>query len=195
MLHPQHSRYAPDPSKEAIFPSNSHQHVQWTQVELGSSVVIFLHSLQILSPSGFVCLQPWYHVLARVSWWWLVWSRWVHRSATACFFRNTGTTSINFPVWYHRWWSNFCEFQGRKTPWASLMDWKCLYLVQAAGAAVLFFLSRRLQLAGIHIYWISGIRHVWFKQVLCNNLSLDLVHCGEIGFPHNVPPSAAPQEL
>ena len=26
-------------------------------------------------------------------------------------FRNTGTTSINFPVWYHRWWSNLGEFQ------------------------------------------------------------------------------------
>ena len=63
MLHPQHSRYVPDPSKEPIFPSNSHQHVQWTQVEPGSSVVVFLHSLQILSPLGFVCLQPWYHVL------------------------------------------------------------------------------------------------------------------------------------
>ena len=47
--------------------------------------------------------------MCLVSWWWLVWSRWLHRSATACFFRNTGTTSINFPVWYDRWWSNFCE--------------------------------------------------------------------------------------
>ena len=177
MLHPLHSRYVPDPSKEAIFVSNSHQHVQWTQGELGSSAVIFLHfeSLyggfmstgffkarawggdillklytewkifhinvnsytliacydcisfyrlcgRLLNPSAFVCLPT---CLTQAIWWttlvWCAWfpgsyswSRRAHSSATACFFRNTGTTSINFPVCYHRWWSNFCEFQGQE---------------------------------------------------------------------------------
>ena len=52
-------------------------------------------------------------IMCLVSWW-LVWSRRIRRSATACFFPNTWTTSIYFPVWYHRWWSNFCEFQGQE---------------------------------------------------------------------------------
>jgi len=43
------------------------------------------------------------------------------------------------------------KFKGMKTPQVSLMVWQCLYIVQAAGPAVLFFLSRRLKLAGIHI--------------------------------------------
>ena len=52
MLHPLHSRYVPDPSKQAVSDLSWSflriLHVQWTQGELGSSVVIFLHSLRIL---------------------------------------------------------------------------------------------------------------------------------------------------
>ena len=61
---------------------------------------------RLLSPSAFVCLPT---CLTQAIWWttlvWCAWfpgsyswSRRAHSSATACFFRNTGTTSINFPV-------------------------------------------------------------------------------------------------
>ena len=48
------------------------------------------------------------------------------------------------------------NFKDRKTPQVSLMDWQCLNLVQAAGPAGLSFLSRRLKLASMNIYWNSS---------------------------------------
>ena len=84
----------------------------------------------LLSPSAFVCLQTcllqaiWRTTLVWCAWFpggWS-WSQRVRGSATACFFPNTWTTSIYFPVWYHRWWSNLGEFQSRKTKQVSLMD-------------------------------------------------------------------------
>ena len=103
------------------------------------------------------------------------WSQRVRGSATACFFPNAWTTSIYFPVWYHRWWSNLGEFQRQENttglsyglPRFLMMKfhvWQCLYLIQAAGLSCL------------------QIRHVLWKHVRCNNLSFDLVHCGGIGF-------------
>ena len=137
----------------------------------------------LLSPSAFVCLQT---CLLQAIWWttlvWCAWFRWswsqrVHRSATACFFSNAWTTSINFPVWYHRWWSNLGEFQRQENktglsyglPRFLMMEfhvWQCLYL----------YLIRAARLSCLQI------RHVWWKHVRCNNLSFDLVHCGGIGF-------------
>ena len=92
------------------------------------------------------------------------------------FFRNTGTTSINFPVWYHRWWSNLGEFQRHENTaglsfmgcadswWWGFNVWQCLYLVPVADLSCL------------------QIGDVWWKHVHCNNLSFDLVHCGGIVF-------------
>ena len=48
------------------------------------------------------------------------------------------------------------NFKDRKIPQVSLMDWQCLNLVQAAGPAGLSFLSRRLKLASMNIYWNSS---------------------------------------
>ena len=137
----------------------------------------------LLSPSAFVCLQT---CLLQAIWWTtLVWCAWfpggwswsqrVRGSETACFFPNAWTTSIYFPVWYHRWWSNLGEFQRQENktglpyglPLFLMMKfhvWQCLYLIQAAGLSCL------------------QIRHVWWKHVRCNNLSFDLVHCGGICF-------------
>ena len=66
------------------------------------------------------------------------WSQRVRGSATACFFPNAWTTSIYFPVWYHRWWSNLGEFQRQENttglsyglPRFLMMKfhvWQCLY--------------------------------------------------------------------
>ena len=90
------------------------------------------------------------------------------------------TTSIYFPVWYHRWWSNLGEFQRQENttglsygfPRFLMMKfhvWQCLYLIQKAGLSCL------------------QIRHVWWKHIRCNNLSFDLVHCGGIGFSFQLP--------
>ena len=52
-------------------------------------------------------------------------------------------------------------------------------------------LGRRLKLIGMNtehpLFWILWIRHVWFKQVLCNDLSFDLVQCGGIVFSFQLP--------
>ena len=169
-----------------------------------STLIQSLHVITVSDFMGYVeaCLAP--QRLAQTTWWTtLVWCAWFpvgwcrpeeeHRSAKACFFRNTGTTSINFPVWYHRWWSNFCEFQGQEN--TTGLSYGLAMFISCTGcrpcSLVLFVKEIR---TCRHTHLISGIRHVWFKQVLCNNLSFDLVHSGEIGFPHNVPPSAAPQE-
>ena len=178
-----------------------------------------------LSPSAFVCLQTFllqafWLTLVSCAWFPGGWcgreSRRVRRSATACFFlkTGTGTASINFPKWHHRWWSNFCELKRRGYTWkhhrsllwvASILDevkfhvWQCVYLLQAAGPSGLSFLSRRFKLAGIHIYWNLRTRLLdMFDSIMyirCNNLSFDLAFCNWIGFPGNFPPSAALRKL
>ena len=107
----------------------------------------------------------------------------MRRSATASSFLNTGTTSINFPVWQHRWWSNVCKFWPQGYLWkhhGSLL-WIAPILDDEVPCS-----WRRLKLIGMNtehpLFWILRIRHVWFKQVLCNDLSFDLVQCGGIVF-------------
>ena len=112
----------------------------------------------------------------------------MRRSATASSFLNTGTTSINFPVWQHRWWSNVCEFWPQGYLWkhhGSLL-WIAPILDDEVPCS-----WRRLKLIGMNtehpLFWILWIRHVWFKQVLCNDLSFDLVQCGGIVFSFQLP--------
>ena len=246
MLHPLHSRYVPDPSKEAIFPSNSHQHVQWTQGELGCSVVIFLsiavecppvpsrfefgmeayvetpyrvkiilyyvNSITImtcnycirwyrlcgflLSPSAFVCLQTcllqaiWRTTLVWCAWFpggWY-WSQRVHRSATACFFPNAWTTSIYFPVWYHRWWSNLGEFQSRKTKQVSLMDCPYSWWWSSMFGNV-YILYRRQACRVCRLDTFDGNMYVATTSALTWCIVVELI------FSFNFPPSAAPCKL
>ena len=130
----------------------------------------------------------WWTTLVSRAWFpsgWCGPDRCANRQQRACsiffIFRNTGTTSINFPVWYHRWWSNLGEFQRHENTtglsfmgcadswWWGFHVWQCLYLVPVADLSCL------------------QIGDVWWKHVRCNNLSFDLVHCGGIVFSLHLP--------
>jgi len=104
----------------------------------------------------------------------------MRRTATACSFLNTGTTSINFPVWYYGPTYvnfNYRDSHGNTTglfyglPRFLMMRWRSMfgnaYILYRRQACRAF---KQIEFAGMNILWILQIKHVWLKH-LCSSLT------------------------